>query len=123
MNNIIEKENPMNIYQIQVGSLIIYTSDRTFIPINMDQMRLTKLDDLPQESEVVPFDSITENQFKLLGLRVSIIRLSENRFVIGCVECPEYQEFRLISNEDLQKISCYEFLENFLVLIGYKLVA
>lgn len=108
-------ETTMKNLTSQIGNIITYSSDPTYLPLRIEQIEHIKLSDIPIGTEVLIYDSIINNRFTLQGMRISIKKEYVSRVVIGCVECPEYM---VIEDEELENISCENLIEDFLELVN-----
>ncbi len=107
-------DNTMKANEIKLGKAIIYTNDPTYLPIRVDILEDTTLQDLPLGVEVIPYNSIVNNHFTLDGFRISLKKDYHTKVVIGSVESPEYivTEYGEIENK-----SCVELIDNYKSLL------
>lgn len=108
----------MNNLTSQIGNITIYSNDPLYLPFQREQLNKIDFSHLPVGAELPIYDSITDNHFTLQGKRISLKKEYKTRVVIGCVECLEYL---VAEDEDLQILSCEEFVEDFISLINSKL--
>ncbi len=111
-------DNIMNNLTSQPGNVIATANGSMYSPIRFSLLREMDFSNFPVGVEVPIYDHITDNQFTLDGKRISVKKEYETRVVIGCVECPEYM---VLENEELENISCLEFVYNYLTLVNSKL--
>jgi hypothetical protein len=108
----------MNNLTSQIGNTKVTSNGSMYSPIRFAQLREMDFSNFSVGVEHPIYDFITDNQFTLDGKRISLKKESKTRFVIGCVECPEYL---VVEEEELENISCLEFVNEFLALVNSKI--
>jgi len=106
--------------EVIVGPNTVYTADPDYVPIRIELLKGIKLNDLSTGVEVLPYDDIQNNHFTLGGLRISLKKECANRVVIGCFEYPDYH---IAIDQEVFKLTCYEFIYDFLSRIYHRLAA
>ncbi len=110
-------KNEMKNLTTKIGEVTIYSNDKLYLPMRIDQLRDVNLHDLPVGAEIPVYDSISNNHFTLEGMRINLKKEYATRVVIGCVEWPEYM---VAEDEELDNLSSFEFIDNFLSALDTK---
>lgn len=100
---------------IKFGSAIIFTNDPTYLPVPVDILRGITLQNLPVGVEIIPYDSIANNNFTLDGFRISLKKDYLTKVVIGSVDSPE---FIVTEHDEIDNKSCLELIDDYKSLLS-----